>query len=98
MSYSNAAVNGKENQIGGLAGAFYDGIITSSFWDIQTSGQTQTPWGGGTGLTTAEMQMQSTFTDSGWDFVDEIVNGTEDIWWIDEGQDYPRLWWEQNPE
>ena len=21
-------------------------------------------------------------------------NGTDDIWWILEGQDYPRLWWE----
>jgi hypothetical protein len=21
-------------------------------------------------------------------------NGTEDIWWILDGQDYPRLWWE----
>jgi len=20
--------------------------------------------------------------------------GTDDIWWILEGQDYPRLWWE----
>jgi len=28
------------------------------------------------------------------DFVDEIDNGSEDIWWIDEGQGYPRLWWE----
>ena len=26
--------------------------------------------------------------------VDETENGTEDIWWIVEGQDYPRLWWE----
>jgi hypothetical protein len=26
--------------------------------------------------------------------VGETANGTEDIWWIDEGQDYPRLWWE----
>jgi hypothetical protein len=26
--------------------------------------------------------------------VDETVNGTDDIWWIDEGQDYPKLWWE----
>jgi hypothetical protein len=24
--------------------------------------------------------------------VDEAANGTEDIWWILEGQDYPRLW------
>jgi hypothetical protein len=26
--------------------------------------------------------------------VGETVNGIEDIWWIDEGTDYPRLWWE----
>ena len=25
---------------------------------------------------------------------DETANGTADIWWILEGQDYPRLWWE----
>ena len=24
----------------------------------------------------------------------ETANGTEDIWWILEGKDYPRLWWE----
>ncbi|MHC4439332.1 MAG: hypothetical protein ACYS3S_18410 [Planctomycetota bacterium] len=29
-----------------------------------------------------------------WKFVDENANGTEDIWWIIEGQNYPRLWWE----
>jgi len=23
-----------------------------------------------------------------------LANSTEDIWWILEGQDYPRLWWE----
>jgi hypothetical protein len=26
--------------------------------------------------------------------VDETENGTEDIWWVNEGEDYPRLWWE----
>ena len=50
------------------------------------------------GLTTTEMQTAATFLDAGWDFVDETENGTDDIWWIDEGQDYPRLWWEQLPE
>jgi len=40
------------------------------------------------------MQMKSTFLEADWDFVDETENGTEDIWWILEGQDYPRLWWE----
>jgi len=34
------------------------------------------------------------FISSGWDFVAETENGTEDIWWILEGHDYPRLWWE----
>ena len=29
------------------------------------------------------------------DFVGETDNGTDDIWWIVEGQDYPRLWWER---
>jgi len=34
------------------------------------------------------------FLYAGWDFVDESANGSEDILWILEGQDYPRLWWE----
>ena len=68
------------------------GIISSSFWDIQTSGQTTSA--GGIGKTTTEMQTGGTFLEAGWDFVDETANGTEDIWWILEGRDYPRLWWE----
>jgi len=40
------------------------------------------------------MQERVTFTDELWDFVDEADNGTEEIWWIDERRDYPRLWWE----
>ena len=38
--------------------------------------------------------MASTFLEAGWDFVGETENGTEDVWWILEGQDYPRLIWE----
>jgi hypothetical protein len=73
-----------------------NGGITSSFWDMETSGHATSD--GGIGKTTTKMQTQSTFTDAGWDFLDEIKNGTEDIWWIREGQDYPRLWWELIPE
>jgi len=40
------------------------------------------------------MQDIGPFLEAGWDFVDETENGAEDIWWILEGQDYPRLWWE----
>jgi hypothetical protein len=41
------------------------------------------------------MRMVKTFLDAGWDFVGETENGKEDIWWILEGQDYPRLAWER---
>ena len=62
------------------------------FWDIETSGQANSD--GGAGKSTTEMQTASTFNEAGWDFVDETENVTKDIWWILEGQDYPRLWWE----
>jgi hypothetical protein len=76
----------------GLLGDNGHGTITSCFWDIQTSGQATSA--GGTGKTTAEMQTAATFVDAGWDFVGESKHGTEDIWWILEGKDYPHLWWE----
>ncbi len=91
-SYSAGSVNGNRN-VGGLVGSDY-GDIAASFWDTETSGQVHTPWSLGTGKTTAAMQMAKTFLDAGWDFVGETDNGTEDIWWILEGLDYPRLWWE----
>ncbi|MFB0525601.1 MAG: hypothetical protein ACETVZ_08655 [Phycisphaerae bacterium] len=51
-------------------------------------------YGRGIGLTPAKMQTASIFLDAGWDFVGETANGTEDIWWIDEGRDYPKQQWE----
>ncbi|MCX5644513.1 MAG: hypothetical protein NTZ17_07480 [Phycisphaerae bacterium] len=89
--YSIGAVRG-ERYIGGLVGTTYFGIASNSFWDIQSSGQAISA--GGTGKTTAEMRMTKTFLDAGWDFVGETADGTEDLWWILEGKDYPRLWWE----
>jgi len=90
MSYGAGTVSGNK-ETGGLVG-FNDGSITSSFWDIDNSGQNTSS--GGIGIRTAEMQTARTFLEAGWDFMDETANGTEDTWWIDEGQDYPRLWWE----
>jgi hypothetical protein len=72
------------------------GVVTACFWDAQTSDQAKSA--GDTGKITAEMHTASTFLNVGWDFVDETANGTEDIWWILEGRDYPRLWWELIPE
>jgi hypothetical protein len=99
-SYSTGLVleQEREGPEGGLVGSllhFYGEIVgstTKSFWDMETSGLTWSA--GGTGKTTAEMQTASTFLEAGWDFVGETENGIEDIWWILEGQDYPRLWWE----
>jgi hypothetical protein len=86
-SYSTGSVSGND-EVGGLVGYthYLDRIsLTSlSFWDMETSCQTTST--GGTGLTTAEMQTASTFTDVGWDF--------NEIWMICEGLDYPRLQWQ----
>ena len=91
-SYSTGSILG-DSYVGGLVGDAHSGAtVTNSFWDTETSGQTTSA--GGTGKTTAEMQMMSTFTDAGWDFVGESANGEEDIWKICEGLSYPHLSWE----
>ena len=51
--------------------------------------------GGGRSKTSAQMQTARTFLEGAWDFVGETPNGTEDIWWILEGLDYPHLWCEK---
>lgn len=92
---------------GGLVGSNCCGDLDGCFWDVQTTGQAYPCGGHGSGndlseddggRITCEMQTAGTFLDAGWDFVGETANGTEDIWWIDEGQDYPRLRWEHLEE
>jgi hypothetical protein len=107
MSYSADPVTGID-QVGGLVGLnHYKGGIITCFWDIETSGLSNmcgrqedevAGCDDSYGKITADMQSAPTFLDAGWDFVDETDNGTDDIWWILEGQDYPRLWWELIPE
>ncbi len=89
--YSTANITGNS----GVGQVVIRGVIrevVNSFWDVETSGRATSA--GGTGKTTVEMQTASTFLAAGWDFVDETANGTEDIWQILEGVDYPRLWWQ----
>jgi parallel beta-helix repeat protein len=77
-SYSTGMVTG-DLRVGGLVAYNWgDASITSSFWDMETSGLVSSD--GGIGKTTAEMQTASTFLEAGWDFVNETANGTEDIW------------------
>jgi hypothetical protein len=85
-------ISGSTN-VGGLIGVTEnDSNTTNSFWDIDTSGWKTSD--GGTGLPTAKMKTKSTFTDAGWDFVGETINGPNDIWDICEGTNYPRFIWQ----
>lgn len=88
---------------GGLSGSNEEaGTITNCFWDITTSGlSTGCGYDAATtvnvvGKTTTEMKTQSTFTNSGFDFVGETTNGTEDIWKINNNinNGYPSLYWQ----
>ena len=63
-------------------------LLNTSCVDTQTSGQIESA--GGIGKTTAEMQTAKTFET--WGTCDN-----KGVWTIDEGNDYPRLWWENQP-
>ncbi|MHC4559109.1 MAG: GLUG motif-containing protein [Planctomycetota bacterium] len=84
--YSTGSVSGR-GAVGGLVGV-NGGSISNCFWDINTSGTTTSS--GGTGLPTAQMQAESTFTSAGWDF-------TTPIWIMCDEPDYPKLSWEKCP-
>lgn len=97
-SYSAGPVSGTSD-VGGLLGATA-GAVSDCVWDIETSeqaGMCGRDFGSGCndrrdGKTTAEMQTRSTFTDRGWDFVSETVNGPNDVWRMcADGVHYPKL-------
>ncbi|TDV03999.1 YDG domain-containing protein [Paraburkholderia caballeronis] len=71
-SYSTGAVNGgSAGSVGGLIGTGF-GTVTGSFWNTDTSGQA-TSAAGGVGLTTQQMQTQSSYAGAGWDFASTWV-------------------------
>ncbi|MEX0721465.1 MAG: T9SS type A sorting domain-containing protein [Balneolaceae bacterium] len=95
-TYFAGTISGDSNT-GGLFGTYYAGggdvSAISSYWDTETTemtiGVATTEEGESLniiGLTTSEMQTQSSF--EGWDF--------EDTWSIEEGEGYPYL--QSNPE
>jgi len=77
-SYATGSVTGND-YVGGLVGRNSSGTITNAYWDTETSGQSSSS--GGTGLTTAQMMQQASF--SGWDFTN--------TWWMSEGNTRPFL-------
>ncbi len=79
---------------GGLIGeSEEDSVITHAYWDTETSGWNTSD--GGEGKTTAQMQDIETFSE--WD-IEELAEHENEIWYIDNGSDYPRLWFEKPEE
>ena len=66
-------------------------VVTHSFWDIESSGQTESQ--GGVGLTGDLMQDISTYLEDGWGIIYHPVNSPDDLWWMPE-RGTPRLWWQ----
>ena len=58
----------------------------TSYWDTESSGNVE-GWAGVEGKTTEEMLLQGTFID--WDF--------NVIWFIQGGETYPYLQWQETP-
>jgi gliding motility-associated-like protein len=111
LSYSNSATTVITNcyALGTVAGTNFTGgfggynsaniVFTNCYWDTNVSGLTygfgsNGSLSGVTGKTTAQMTMQSTFT--GWDFVGETTNGSNDYWNISPSNNggYPYLSWQ----
>jgi hypothetical protein len=85
--YAAGRVTGAGN-LGGFAGVAYSlSEFQSCFWDQDVNPTLDGIAGGSDpnviGISTAQMQTESTFTDAGWDFVE--------VWGIGEGQTYPFL-------
>ena len=92
-SYSTGSVAGS-TQIGGLVG-YNTATVSNSFWDMETSGQSDSA--GGIGKTTTEMKSVATFSGAGWNTVTVANPGTRNpacIWNIVEGVTYPFLSWQ----
>jgi hypothetical protein len=95
--YSSGHVNGSQD-VGGLVGYSNGGTLASCFWDgdvnpdVNGIGNATDP--NVIGETTANMQMESTYTDASWDFVGEVINGPNDIWEICERTNYPKFVWQ----
>lgn len=89
-SYSVGNVSGSSS-VGGLVGSIFTSYVVSCFYDTDTSGQSDDD-GRGAPKSTVEMQTLSTFVDAGWDMV-EMMEHNDETWYLDEGEDYPRLGW-----
>jgi hypothetical protein len=97
--FSAASVSGTE-YVGAFIGKHWDwGTYSKCFWDntINPSlpGISNRDDPNVVGLPTEDMHQMATFTNAGWDFIGESTNGTDDIWDICDGTNYPRHVWDR---
>ncbi len=94
--YSVGKVTSSTKDLGGLI-AGNSGEVIASFWDVETSGISESA--GGRGKLTSQMHNYHTFTNVGWDFISETENGTDDYWEADEdstvNNGYPIFVWQE---
>jgi hypothetical protein len=92
--YSTGSVTGFQD-VGGLTGRNYEGTVSNSFWNTETSGQPTSA--GGTAKTTSEMQNIETFPAVSWSIIAVSgpgIRNTSYIWNIVDGETYPFLSWQ----
>jgi len=88
--YSTGTVSGSSD-VGALLGYNDSGTVNGCYY-LMNSGPDN---GFGTPLPDKAMREQHPFISTGWDFVGETMNGTEDIWRMcTDLMNYPVLWWQ----
>lgn len=87
--YSTGEVTDSDTPSGFIDDVYSNTTITACFWDIEASGAVSSE--GATSKITLEMQTQSTFVDSAWDFVS--------VWLMDSriNSGYPVFLWQIDP-
>ncbi len=100
--YTTGSVKNTGTSSAGFLGALgpysymFPSVFTACMWDTTTSGTTNGEGDSATadpagiyGYPTNIMKLQGAYVTSGWDFIGETANGTEDIWTMIENQTYP---------
>ena len=89
-SYSTGSVTGKSS-VHGLVGIHYDGSISASYWDTQTSGQSTSA--GGVGKTTTQLQSPTGYTGiyADWNLDLDGDGIADDPWDFGTSSQYPAL-------